>query len=298
MTFLAQVALALLILTHTNPLAPAWESSLFSQIKPAATIALPAAGTVAQPIKTGTAGFSLGAISSLAIDADSGSVLYSNNVDQVLPIASITKLATVAVILRDHQLGDEVTVPSLPSYPAGAVTVPLRAGQKFQLSELLKAALIPSANDAADALAIWDSGSISSFVAKSNQLLSQWGINDITIADSSGLNAGSKASARALSKIGRLVLLNPELAADVKSAQVTIKDNAGQSYHLTSTNLLLGDSRFIGLKTGHTAEAGENLVAMASLGGHKVITVVLHSPDRFAETKSLVDFIQANWSWQ
>ncbi len=296
MSFLAQTFLAFLVLTHTLSVVPIpWQNRLWHGVEPGKQSL---ASVVGQPYQLNGSKISLNASEVLAVDLLSGTTLQAKNPDQPRPIASIVKLATAVVILRGHSLDETVTVPKLPSYPTGAVVLNLTPGQKFKVGELLKAALIPSANDAADALAIWDSGSTAQFAAKTNVLLDYWGIKDIHLVDANGLNAGSKASARALEKLGELALLNPTIAATVNTPKATVKDESGKSYAVQTTNHLLVDPRFDGIKTGYTEASGQGLVALAKIKGHKVITVVLNSPDRFGETLALVNFLSKTWSWQ
>lgn len=251
-----------------------------------------------QPVKTGSAVLKLGAKSVYAIDIDTAQVLYSVNSQAKLPIASITKLAAALVVLRNHTLEETVTVKNMPSYPEGAQLLGLSAGQKFKLSELLKAAVIESDNDAIDALALHTSPTLPAFAAQMNRLMQKWGITDVYFDNASGLGDKSLASAEALAKLGRLAILNPDIAKLAATATATVTDTSGASYQIDSSNDLLPDSRFSGIKTGYTELAGQSFVGLATINGHRVITVVLNSPDRFGETKALADWIQNNYTWQ
>jgi serine-type D-Ala-D-Ala carboxypeptidase (penicillin-binding protein 5/6) len=250
------------------------------------------------PTKTGTQELALGSASALAWDVDSATPIYKVSSNKQLPIASITKLVTVLVILRDHKLDEVVTIPALPPYQPEEVTLGLTPGQTFVLKDLLAAALIPSANDAADALAIYDSKTIEAFSAKMNRLVSEWGISDTNFNSSSGLvDTNNYATAEALARLASLALTNQTVATLVQTPKTTISDSAGRSYELISTDKLLGDSRVKGVKTGFTAAAGQCFVALVEIKGHRVITVVLGSPDRFAETLTLINWIENNYTW-
>jgi D-alanyl-D-alanine carboxypeptidase len=256
--------------------------------------------TVAIPTQSGKAALTLGATSSIAIDADTRQVLYIHNADQQLPIASITKMVSALVILRDYEPSQVVTIPTLPVYASDDEKLGLKKGQRFTIHELLQAMLIQSADDSADALALIDSnGNEKAFVAKMNAVVSTWNIPSTHFSNPSGLvDTGNYSTARSLTKIAAVALNNPLFAGIVASPSATIRDTAGDVYGLNTINALLQDSRFSGIKTGYTQGAGQSLVALATVHGHKIITTVLHSPDRFAETTALVDYVQGNYSWQ
>jgi D-alanyl-D-alanine carboxypeptidase len=252
----------------------------------------------AQPVKIGAASLVLGAAGGIAVDPATNTVLFEQAGNRRLPIASITKLATAVVILGAHDLDQTVTVPALPAYPEGAELMGLQPGQQFKLRDLLRAALIPSYNDAADALAIWDSGSLAGFITKMNQLTSDWGIGGVHFTSANGLSESDNyASAAALVKLAKLALTSPVIRQTVAQTNLDIADLAGQGYHLGTTNELLRDPRFSGIKTGYTVTAGQCLVALAKIHDQPVITVVLGSPDRFGETAALVNYLERNYQW-
>ncbi|HSH31766.1 MAG TPA: serine hydrolase [Candidatus Saccharimonadales bacterium] len=253
---------------------------------------------LAEPIRTGPEELKLAARAAYAVDLNTAAPLYQQNSRQALPIASITKIVTAMVIIKSHDLEEVVTVPALPSYRPEDAQLGLTPGQRFKLRDLLAASLIPSANDAADTLAIFDAGSGSAFAAKMNRLVGEWGITEMSFTNPSGLPDGNVASAENLAKISKIALANPSFSTLVATNAVTISDLGGKSYPLVSTNQLLADARIIGLKTGYTPTAGQSFVSLATIKGHRVITVVLNSPDRFGETTQLINWIERSYSWR
>lgn len=242
---------------------------------------------------------SLGATNVYAIDLVTARALYSKNPRGKRPIASITKIVTAMVILQSHQFNETVTVGDLPAYKPEDEKIGLSSGQQFKLEALMKAMLIQSANDAADALAIYDSGSIKAFSDKMNLFTRLWGIEGTHFVSSNGLiDTDNYATADGLVKLGKLAITNSKIAAEVASSSVVITSLQGQAYSLTSTNHLLQDGRFIGIKTGYTEAAGQSLLGLAKIGDHTVITAVLNSPDRFGETTTLINWIQENYQWR
>ena len=250
------------------------------------------------PIRMTTDTLTLGAASAIAIDKDTATVLYSKNADARRPIASVTKLITALVILSRHSPTEKITIPTLPTYPKEAETIGLVPGETFTLSDILEAALVPSANDAADALAIYDAGSVTKFAARMNTKMSEWGISDVRFVSASGLqDDGNYASAAALAKIANLAITNPAVAKIVKYTTVTISSSTGRTYNLSSTNDLLASGRFYGIKTGYTLAAGECFVGLTRVNGHEVITVVLGADSRFGATTTLTNWIGRSWQW-
>lgn len=298
MTGLGVILLGLLALLPLTPLAPL--ESLAGRMGPAKgyeTAVGPYTGAPL-PIRGDGPDFDAQARSVLAVDLTTAQPLFEKNADEQLPIASITKLIAVMVILRDHSLTETVTIPALPAYGPADSKLGLVAGQQFTVAELLEAALVPSANDSADALAIWDSGTIEAFTVKMNDLVKTWGISGPKFASASGLNdAGNHASARDLAKLAKIALTNAEIRRLAATPQTSVSDLSGRAYQSYSTNRLLGTIGVKGLKTGYTLAAGQSFMALADIEGHEVITVVLNSPDRFAETARLIGWIERTWQW-
>jgi D-alanyl-D-alanine carboxypeptidase (penicillin-binding protein 5/6) len=257
-----------------------------------------ATAATTMPVRKASEALSLGAAAVYAVDLASGTPLVSLNADKPLPIASLTKLATVLVLLDHHEIGETITVPTLPAYDPADALLHVHAGQQFSFENLLAASLIPSDNDAAEALALADSGTISAFSAKMNRLTDLWNIPGSHFASASGLvDAGNSATAADLAKLAQLGLRNSLFASLTATPSLQITDTAGQAYSLATTNKLLG-TRTTGIKTGYTPAAGECYVGLATIQGHQVITVILGSTDRFGETSQLLDYIDRNYSWQ
>ena len=250
------------------------------------------------PIRISTAALNVPAASAIAVDSATATVLYAKNVGARRPIASVTKMITVLTILSDHSLNETITVPSLPIYPSDAEIMGLTPGDTFRLGDLVKAALIPSDNDAADTLAIATAGSIPKFAAKMNAKMALWGITDTRFVSASGLqDTGNYASAAALAKIASLAIQNPDIARIVATSSAAITSGQGRVYNLRSTNDLLASGDFYGIKTGYTEAAGECFVGLTRINGHQVITVVLGADDRFGATITLTNWIGQTWQW-
>lgn len=236
-----------------------------------------------------------------AVDVETGTVLLNKNAEQSRPIASITKLATVITYLSRHDLNETITVPQLPAYQAGAELIGLKPGERYVAKDIVAATLIASANDAADTLALSDSGSIEEFSKTMSTQLANWGIEGTQFSNPSGLTTGSglnQVSAEGVANMGQLAIRNSEVKKLVQTQKSTINSLEGRPLSLGTTNQLLPSGRFYGIKTGYTQEAGQCFVGLTSVQGHPVVTVVLGSQDRFGETEQLVQWINRSYAWR
>ena len=112
--------------------------------------------------------------------------------------------------------------------------------------------------------------------------------------------AGHVASAYDLAQLSRYAMQFEEFRAIVKTQNTSISSADGQfSYNLSSTNELLNSYlNILGIKTGTTDEAGESVVNMArNEQGHEILAVLLNSPDRFQESKSMIDWAFRSYLW-
>ena len=228
-------------------------------------------------------------------DAPSGSVLWQWRADAPLPMASVTKLMTVLVALETLSPDDVVVIPrAAVNIPPGYVRMGLQAGRQVHVRTLLYGALLPSGNDAALALAIAAAGDVQAFVDRMNARAQEWGLDQTHFANPHGIDApGHVSSAGDLAQLARKALENPLIAEIVATPAITI-----EGFKLTNTNELLTTyPGAYGVKTGTTDEAGQVLIAAARRAQGDVLTVVMHSPDRYAETRGLMDFYFRHWVW-
>lgn len=171
-------------------------------------------------------------------------------------------------------------------------------GDTLTVRQLMQAILIKSANDAADALAIWDAGSIPKFTSRMNSSVTDWGIPDTNFASPSGLqDKNNYATATSLAKIGKLILTNQFVRDTVKTRSITLTSSQNRTYELFSTNKLLENDQVYGIKTGYTFASGECFLGITTVNGHSVISVVLGSNDRFGDTERLTNWIGSTYQW-
>jgi D-alanyl-D-alanine carboxypeptidase (penicillin-binding protein 5/6) len=218
-----------------------------------------------------------------------GEVLASSHADERLPIASITKLMTVLVTLEHAKLSDVVTVRPGASV-VGESTINLRAGEHLTVRDLVKAALIQSANDAAYALALQvGNGSVPRFVALMNAKAEQLGLTETHFVRPDGLDApGHVSSARDVTRLAWLAMRTPFVRATVRERTDTIA--GGRTLH-TWNDLLSSFPHLLGVKTGHTNAAGWSQVAAARGRAVTVYATILGSPSRSRRNSDLAGLL-------
>jgi serine-type D-Ala-D-Ala carboxypeptidase (penicillin-binding protein 5/6) len=244
---------------------------------------------------------------SILIDGISGTVLVENNSHEKLPLASVTKVMSMLLIMEaidsDKITFDTKVKVSDHSYSMGGSQVWLEPGEVFTVDELLKAVAIHSANDATVALAEAVSGSEDTFVASMNQKAKELGMNETNFVDCTGLtDDGHYSSANDVAIMSReLLTKHPKITEYTKTWHALFRDNipGKKPVSLDNTNKLV---RFydgtIGLKTGFTSKSGHCLSAAAIRNNQLLISVVLGEPDsntRFAESRKLLDYGFANF---
>lgn len=238
---------------------------------------------------------------SIAIDMKTDKILFEKNAYARLPIASITKLMTILIINEENSPNETVTVSNYAATIEGSQMY-LVAGEQIALENLLYGAIIHSANDAAIALAEHNAGSVSAFVDKMNAKAEELQLLNTHFSNPVGLdNFDNYSSSFDIAMLGQIVYENQFIRHAAKLTELEVKSIDGNYTHqLKSTNDLLGDEylNIKGLKTGKTDGAGLCLVAIAETDTeNEIITVVLDSPDRFYETKILVDWIFRAYTW-
>ncbi len=211
-----------------------------------------------------------------------------------VPIASITKLMTVLVTLEHARLDDVVTVRS-DAAAVGESTINLRAGERISVRDLLKGALIQSANDAADALADDVShGDERAFVALMNAKARELGLDHTHFARPDGLDApGHFSSARDVTSLAEILMRDPVVRSIVRERTDSIA--GGRRLH-TWNDLLGVFPGLYGVKTGHTGAAGWCEVAAVRRNGTTIFATVLGSPDRSRRNADLASLLR--WSLQ
>ena len=227
----------------------------------------------------------------IVADGATGDVLLERNADLRVPIASITKIMTALVTLENTRPNERVVVRGqAPSI--GESTIHLAVGERIRVRDLLAAALVQSANDAAYALATHvGDGSVKRFVALMNERAAELGLDDTHFVRPDGLDvAGHYSSARDVLTLTREAMQRPLFRELVRRRGGEIA--GGRS--LYAWNDLLRTHSYagiIGVKTGHTDAAGWSQVAAARRDGVTVYAIVLGSPGRARRNADLAKLL-------
>ena len=222
------------------------------------------------------------AASAILMDADSGRVLYSQNADARMRIASTTKLMTALVAIRHADLDMVCTVGRDAAGVEGS-SMYLKAGEKLTLEELLYGLLLCSGNDAALALTEC-AGGVAPFVERMNEKAAALGMRNSHFANPNGLDDEAHYStAYDMALLGCAAVNEPTLRRMASTRTAVI---GGRT--LTNHNKLL--SRLdgcVGLKTGYTKAAGRTLVSCAEQAGHRLVAVTLRDGDDWNDHEAL-----------
>lgn len=233
-----------------------------------------------------------------AIDLATGTSLYQKNPDVKLLPASTTKMVTALVALDVYPLDSVLKAGSLK---VDGQKMGLYTEEEMKVEDLLYGLLVYSANDAALVLAQNYPGGYPAFVDAMNKKAESMGLTGTHFENPIGLDGVSQqTTANDLVRVATIAMQEPEFAKIVGTKEITVTDVTGKSvYKLRNINELLGSvPGVLGVKTGWTENARENLVTYISRDEHDVVIALLGSQDRFGETKELIEWIFKNYTWE
>jgi D-alanyl-D-alanine carboxypeptidase (penicillin-binding protein 5/6) len=248
------------------------------RLRRGSTLALAAAistAALAAPPPVAARPPSISAPSAIVIDASTGDRLYARSARSRRSIASTTKLMTALVTLERTRANEVFAAPPYPG-GSGESTIGLRAGERMSVHDLLRALMLPSANDAAYDLAVNIGGSRSRFVRLMNAHARALGLDDTHYSTPVGLDdAGNYSTASDLARLAARLMHNSRLAHIVNLPSAVLRTGS-HPRRVVNRNDLVASHRFVdGVKTGHTSRAGYVLVGAAHGNGARVISVVL-----------------------
>ena len=266
--------------------------------QPAETIIQTSTG---ETVYTGLPTLDIKSKSYVLIDQISGKILYENNKDERLPMASITKVMTLLLVMESLEngiltLNQKVSCSSHASSMGGS-QIWLEVGEEMTVHELLKATVIKSANDAAVCLAEAIGGSEEGFVSLMNEKAKELGMENTNFINASGLDAENHySSAYDIAIMSRELLKHKLITSYTTIWMDSLRDGKTE---LTNTNNLI---RFYkgatGLKTGYTSKSGYCLSASATRDNMSLIGVVMGCEsidERFKAATSLLNYGFANF---
>ena len=262
---------------------------------------LVAAGTVIRATDTGdhtdavlsvASPLSVSARSAILIEAQSGQVVWEKNADEILPMASTTKIMTALVAIENSNLEKTVEVSSDAVGIEGS-SVYLYENERLSMEDLLYAMLLESANDAAAAIAIEVGGDIDSFADMMNKKAVELGLENTHFENPHGLDGDEHyTTARELGIIAAEAMKNPGFRTIVSTFKKTIPLNETEGVRLliNHNKMLKGYDGAVGVKTGYTKKSGRCLVSAAQRDGVELICVTLNAPDDWADHKKMLDY--------
>lgn len=267
----------------------------------------------------------------VAIEPTTGKILYAKNASSVLPIASMTKMLSIELVLDAIKSGkinwdDKVTLNNAIwelSQNRDLSNVPLRRDGSYSVRELYDASLIYSANAAMMLLAEKVAGSQEKFVSQMTAKLNSWGITDAKIVNVTGLNnsqlkdakvpgtddnAENEMSAKDMAQVAQHLLKDhPEVLKTTSIAKQTFRKGTSDAIDMENWNWMLKglvsydkNLPVDGLKTGTSDAAGDCFTGTVEKNGMRIITVILHANGdaktrRFDQTKKLMTNVLENW---
>lgn len=231
-------------------------------------------------------------------DLGTDTILYQEDASIPLPIASTTKIATALVASEYFKPNSVLTVKD--SAKIEGAKVGLISGESLSFRSVLYGMLLNSGNDAAFTIAENYPGGVLGFVSSMNKKALDLGLSNTHFQNPAGFDDKNHfSSAGDLARISEEALKNYQLARIFATKETDVFSlDKKYSHHLNNLNKLLSQvTGVLGIKTGYTSLAKENLVTLVERDGHRILLVVLGSDDRFGETTSLIDWVYANFQW-
>lgn len=246
----------------------------------------------------------LTARSSILLDGKSGTIIYGDNIHEKLPMASMTKMMTMLLVMEEAEKGN-INLNSLTrisEYSAsqeGSECI-LEPNKEYPVIELIKSVAVASANDSAVALAELVSGSEEVFAKKMNKRAQELGMTNTHYVNATGLDAeGHYSTAHDLTKVIKALSKYDIISSMGKIWMYDMAHPGGRITSLTNTNRLVRtDANMLLAKTGHTDNAGYCITTLSRNGNQELIACVMGVKDsktRFEEVSRLNSYGFANF---
>lgn len=241
--------------------------------------------------------------SAILMEATTGTVLYTQNANEALPPASVTKIMTLLLVMEEIDAGrvhlDSIVTTSANAASMGGSQVYLKEGEQMTVEDMLKSVVIASANDAAVALAEYVAGSVGVFVDRMNAKAKALGMGSTSFENVTGLDDTAEnhlTSAHDIALMSKELLKHPTILQYSSIWMDTIRNG---EFGLTNTNRLVRFYRgCTGLKTGSTSKAGFCVSVTAERDGFSLICVIMGAESgdaRNAAASTLLDWGFANY---
>lgn len=229
------------------------------------------------------------------MNAVTGEVVFEKNSDQILTMASTTKIMTLLAALEKSRLSERVKVSHNAVSQEGSSAY-LEENAEITMKDLLYGMMLNSGNDAAVAVAEHISGSTEEFKNEMNRLAEEIGVKNTKFQNPNGLDEeGHYTTAYDLAKITCYALKNKKFVdiVSTKSYTAELLRPSGEVYRIDYENhnrLLREYDGCIGVKTGYTEKSGRCLVSAAKRDGAIYVAVTLNCPNDWKEHKEMLDY--------
>ncbi|MDP3998989.1 MAG: serine hydrolase [bacterium] len=232
----------------------------------------------------------------LVEDLDTGTDLFDLKSDARWPIASVTKLMTIVIALEN--VGRDKHIPiSEKAFNTEGESGKFKIGEIYKTGDLIKASLVVSSNDAAQAIADFygESNFISAMAEKAGAL----GMSQTNFSEVTGLSFLNQSTARDLEKLVKYILkTHPDIFDTTRLKEVVITDvNNNNGKTLTNINVFAGRPDFLGGKTGFIDAAGKNQISIFQHQGHRILIIVFGAEIRFEQTELLYNWMKSAYTF-
>lgn len=228
----------------------------------------------------------------IAKDMTSKQLIFSKDATKMNQPASLTKIMTAILAIESGKMNDVVTITK-PMIQVEPTKANLRVGEKFYLKDLVKAAMVMSANDAAMAIGVYlGDGDANTFADMMNQKAKKIGMKNTNFTNPCGFDIGNHYStAQDLLVMSEYAIKNSSFNEMAKLKRHDFKAlNTKRSYAAYTHNKLLNNYKYaVGIKTGFTQKAGPCLIARAQKDGKDVLVVMLNSEQRWRDIRTIFD---------
>ena len=237
--------------------------------------------------------------SAIMMEASTGKIIFEKNKDEQLPMASMTKMMTLLLIMENIQKGnlkwDDKVTTSEHAASMGGSQIFLEVGEQMTVEELVKGICIGSGNDAAVAMAEKIGGTEDNFVKMMNDKVKELGLKHTHFENACGLDSPKHySSAYDMGIIARELVKHEKVLEYSGTYEDYLRKNTDKSFWLVNTNKLVRYYQGVdGLKTGYTENAGYCITTTAMRNNMRLITVVMGEPSssiRNSDTTSMLDY--------
>jgi len=233
----------------------------------------------------------------IVADLKTGQTYFESNQNLRWPTASLTKLMTAIMVLKNMDLSKPVKIGDTLSGDGEASSSAsfFKPGDAYSGNDVLNTMLVISKNEAAEAFA--NAYGRDDFIAGLNKLAGELGMNLTNFSDPSGLSVSNQSTIADFQKLAMDVYQNyPKILEITRKKSVTVTElNSKKRTTLLNINIFAGASGFVGGKTGYTDEADGNLLSIFSYENRPVLVIVLGTADRFGETSRLLQWFKDNF---